>query len=306
MAEPQFHLFGRLPRELQLMIWEEARPSHRHLFYLDRAYDHRLVNVGCRIYTCLETKTDTVVQRTAGHKAPALADRIDVADWFDSDKVRLTGRIMAVNDSEDDRTRYNLHKVYSGDLTDIEDIEDWHVLKPEPYPTSVYMNFERDVFAFKSNDLCLLDFLKTNYKRNQQAPLPDGHWFFKVQKLAFPLVMNWDSLPFYLQPPQTMFDVETLGRARELKIVYLVVARSWDCPRDRNGELKLTWNADAFAPYQDWVQAHSLKPHQGEERCNCNLVVSPHKNIRKRLEELFKDHQRKPQIQLVVERRVHW
>lgn len=169
------------------------------------------------------------------------------------------------------------------------------------------MNFIHDVFCFTSAThgypSCLSGIDLLWYPRR----LPSDHFFFQVQKLALPITMENEQFEkgqvnFHV----TDYEYEILGRSKALKTIYVVVEHDWDCELGKGGGL--SWNEDGFVSYAQFVCAHSDRVSSDGKpvvRCDCNLDTTAGDYMKKKLlEGVFKDSDIKPNVHIVVERRL--
>jgi hypothetical protein len=294
-SEERFPQFVRLPPELQAMVWEFARRSHRHIFQI---YFKRF-DVPKRIYECIDARTGYQMRRLTTARAPDIHNPQHPADGVSAEKHRFNGRVYEVRDV------HGMHRHQSFDQARV------HLAG---YPTFAWMNFEHDVFAFRK------DYGGDDWRREPYMGFiarhihstfspPDSHWFFKVEKLA---LLFGGSINGDLE----CYDWSVLGRTHALKVVYIVVERSWDCPHDKAGHLvKAESNDDGFILYSDWVREHTMlndkDEHPGagnveKQSCSCNLSNQHCRTFVWMLTGLFKRTSNQPRLEVVVEKRMRW
>ncbi|KAI0127671.1 hypothetical protein BJ170DRAFT_683503 [Xylariales sp. AK1849] len=293
-SDSQFHCFARLPRELQVMIWEIARPSHRHVLRLVTDDSSRL---GFRIYDCIDATSRSRVPRLAWKNDPDVEDHIDPADGLSAEKARLTGRIFTPSSPH----RTGIHQSINLDDCVMQN-----------YPTFAYMNFQHDVFTFGQDGAAFhhlpmkhkgnyLRFLRSNYPNSRHPMGVEPHWFFKVEKLALIWEPNSYLSSYHSLEKLDTFDRSILRRADALKLIYVVV-KQCNCFHDRGGQLKVEWNDDGFALVDDYINARFPQPSEDATRCTCNLVGRSDNVLNRELSDLFSDRASPPRIETVVER----
>ncbi|KAK6085096.1 hypothetical protein SCUP515_00914 [Seiridium cupressi] len=306
-SESQFHPFPRLPPEVQLMIWEEARPNYVHHFHLG-IKETRIGGPFKWFYLRKDVTTGFQASRLTHINGPEHAPPLDPADTRPAQKVNLDIGIFTVHDSVD----RNLHNI---------DVNRDDQPTLHPAGTSVYLNFDRDVFAFgpdiwpRGRFPHSFGFLHMMMSLEDREPphLQDSHWVFKVQKLALIMPsLRKHQLPYEevcaksLYVPFSAYDRSLIKRMATLKQIYVVIAHSWNCRRGLNKQLKVNWNYDGFAPYKEFVEAHYPEPARSFERCECALHETAGHAFVENMKAVLANFEKKPNVEVVVERRILW
>ncbi|KAL7621690.1 hypothetical protein AAE478_009017 [Parahypoxylon ruwenzoriense] len=178
-AGRQFHPFPKLPPEIKLMIWElhtESLPVTRHNF---------AVSYHDRYYSALTDNTGLFVDRRASPD-----DRSQVPTCL---KVRLPGTVAMKDATRPPHATLfgTLPMFYRPDFCK-------HGGFSPPVPTSIQVNFDRDVFYFTCSKFDLahagsperfqkLQHFRFLFHPGMDKKLPhiyDEHWLFNVRNLA--------------------------------------------------------------------------------------------------------------------------
>lgn len=280
----EFHCFTRLPRELQLAIWDiyaEDMPRARHYLYLDHVTSGR--QPPCRYYSAVNIKTDKPLPISTNAADPVKTDRIDPNAGLEKTKIRLTGRVSTA----EARRAWGVQHI---SIDDVQPTDGLHIVA----------NLKYDVFLFYvasvPSHYGWLQYLAHNHTRKNPSDLAHSHWFFEIQKLAF--VVTSDN-----NRDLSEFDRRTLSRHSSLRTIHILVPvhqiykyRAYHTARRQSNKV-------SFVPLDEILSVHQ---HEDSQLCNCEWrePAQAAQRLKSSLEELVQHGERQVDISIVLEGRV--
>ncbi|KAK8066704.1 hypothetical protein PG997_013451 [Apiospora hydei] len=193
-----FHLFPKLPPELQLMVWtmwRQDEPILRH--YMSLFHD-------TRFYAALNPAAKEFVQTSARSAASDQDDPLDPMEY----KIRFTNEIRTVQG----KTEHPLAVAFRSHMVFNEG--GYRHLKP----AFAWVNFEKDIFSIENISHRLggrFRFLMHQIGAKVPKPLAPGHWASRIQTLALhtdcrPVLRQYDMYT-HLYPNLHHWDYRSVG-----------------------------------------------------------------------------------------------
>ncbi|KAI1503990.1 hypothetical protein F5X99DRAFT_373158 [Biscogniauxia marginata] len=179
----EFHLFPKLPIELQLMVWEFWRPdqpSIRHYFFLEA--------LG-RSYAAVDMQTNRAVLMDESPLDPMKY------------KICFTNKVATIAD------RDTITSIIKGSISK----------GMRASPSYTWVDFEKDVFFVHNTTYKLSGHLRFIYRQmGERSPhvIENNHWSIKIQQLALLVSVDTEDL--------ADLDRYTFSHLSALKTVYLV------------------------------------------------------------------------------------
>ncbi|KAI1260367.1 hypothetical protein F5Y18DRAFT_256308 [Xylariaceae sp. FL1019] len=193
----KFHLFTKLPTELQLLVWKFYREGQPVL------YHHMSLTRRGRVYSARDMQKGELVTTTAqsANQHDADGQALDPAEY----KIRFVNGVIMKS--------ARLDVVSSAGYYPLG--ETWKS------PAETWVNFEKDVFFLDSSydKPGQLRFLFRFFNRETPMDIPDDHWAHRIRQLAIYVDERHSSL--------ADFDRRAFGQLRGLRRVWLVVCRSF-------------------------------------------------------------------------------
>ncbi|KAK9421697.1 putative F-box domain-containing protein [Seiridium unicorne] len=262
MAATEFRQFLQLPREIQDMIWvfyEASKPVTRHYFRL---------NGTDFIYTAVDPVHRTFLRNLHEEKGPKKM-RLSYVCKSVYEKIEFAGSVYVTKHSMPISSMWQLP----------EDQSDWIRAS---YPSSAYVNFERDIFIFQNP-------FQLNFQPSDIQSVSDRRinitvdktitWASRVQHVAvYPRKFGTHYAERYPEPQSF---TKALRDMENLKTVYLV----WS-PKKRGCALApvSTWsgkdvNKAGFVELSQFLEKHRDSRKDGREkdgfiRCYCDLAMA--------------------------------
>ncbi|KAK6078190.1 hypothetical protein SCUP515_04620 [Seiridium cupressi] len=262
MAATEFRQFLQLPREIQDMIWvfyEASKPVTRHYFRL---------NGTDFIYTAVDPVHRTFLRNLHEEKGPKKM-RLSYVCKSVYEKIEFAGSVYVTKHT----------KPISSMWQPPEDQSDW--IKAS-YPSSAYVNFERDIFIFQNP-------FQLNFQPSDIQSVSDRRinitvdktitWASRVQHVAvYPRKFGTHYAERYPEPQSF---TKALRDMENLKTVYLV----WS-PKKRGCALApvSTWSGEdvnkaGFVELSQFLEKHRDSRKDGREkdgfiRCYCDLAMA--------------------------------
>ncbi|TGJ79681.1 hypothetical protein E0Z10_g9076 [Xylaria hypoxylon] len=199
----EFHLFTKLPTELQLMIWKCWREDQPVIFHYLLLSSH----MG-RYYVALDTERDRVAQMTARSADPGIDDGMPL-DPFEH-KIRFANTVSTPN-------RPGWDDIIPGSMERWGFARTCYDFKLRPVPVHTWVNFHKDIF-FLGSDYKFpgqLRFLFSGINRVRLQDIQDDHWAHHIRQLAMYVSKEHPSL--------CEFDRAAFLQLKSLRKVFLIV-----------------------------------------------------------------------------------
>ncbi|KAL7619932.1 hypothetical protein AAE478_010479 [Parahypoxylon ruwenzoriense] len=268
-ALDRFHLFPRLPAELQLMIWSfwrESQPAIRHYMIVNKK-DQRCYGA----YDLSLGDFDTRLSKSAELKGNDTVDPMEV-------KIRLTGTVKKID------CRWEL-------LRHIRFQYRMPLIISRPY---VQVNFEKDIFFCYSRSKRPGQLRALFPRIDTWIPkqIDDNNWCLRIRQLAI-----W--LPKSLSLDRA--DRAALSQLRALKTIFLIcdpdsmppIVDADNNPLESEGLIPIEQSLIAPRMHHLSFDEVPLNPYEGAR------IKLEAKNFARKLKRVFKNNRRKVDIMIV-------
>lgn len=257
-APKEFHLFPKLPAELQLLVWKawrEDQPVIRHYFSLE---------AGGRVYAASDLETPGLITTAARSAEPGSNDPIDPEEY----KIRFTNGVTTIGGTD---TVARLTKVLNAGNA----YGKGSLVKP----AYTWVNFEKDIFIINNTTYNYggrLRFLLRGIGAKFPAELSSNHWATRIQKLALRVQDAWQRAR---EPCGRIdeLDGKIISKMKALKTIYIITARN---PHER----PVDWSYDSrpmgVLPPATRLVGNDHPPGFTDPQAHCDeLHRSRHRNM---------------------------
>ncbi|KAI2628308.1 hypothetical protein GGS21DRAFT_492628 [Xylaria nigripes] len=198
----KFHLFTKLPKEIQLMIWRFWEENHSPI------YHYLILCARGRCYAAIDSEEGRPLLSTARSASMMLDDGTPLNPF--EHKIRFANRVMGnITESFMINNLISLASTKTPNQLDTD-------YRATSTSFSTWVNFDRDVFFLGSNYRYpgQLRFLFSGIGTRSPSALKDDHWAHRIQQLALYVSEN-DHL--------SDLDRKTLPQLKGLRKVLLVI-----------------------------------------------------------------------------------